>query len=508
MNGKYRSIQMLLGLVGMILVVGVASHDYGDALSKCVLFFEGQRSGKLPSTQRMTWRKDSALRDGADVGVDLVGGYYDAGDNIKFSFPMAFTTTMLAWSILEFGSHMGPEQKNAQEALKWGTDYFLKATSVPGKVIAQVGEPNADHNCWERPEDMDTPRTSYVVNTTNPGSEVSAEIAAALAASSIVFKSVNSQYSKILLQRASQVFQFADQYQGSYNTSVGSGVCPYYCDFDGYMNFMDSAFQDELIWAAAWLFKATNRQSYMKYVVDNIHYLENSTMRQSKEALFVGGSFAEFGWDAKHAGINVLISRLVMNTSKSDPFVRHADKFICSVLPESPTKLVTYSSGGLLFKPGGSNSQHVTAMSFLLLVYSRSLTRFHRSLECGNIAVSPSRLIQVAKTQADYLLGSNPLSMSYMVGYGRKFPRRIHHRGSSLPSIDTHPKHVKCLEGSIFFKSKYPNFNLLTGAIVGGPDINDQYNDTRINWSQSEPTTYINAPFVGVLSYFKAYPHP
>ncbi|XP_024044967.1 endoglucanase 8 isoform X1 [Citrus clementina] len=506
MNGKYRSIQMLLGLVGMILVVGVASHDYGDALSKCVLFFEGQRSGKLPSTQRMTWRKDSALRDGADVGVDLVGGYYDAGDNIKFSFPMAFTTTMLAWSILEFGSHMGPEQKNAQEALKWGTDYFLKATSVPGKVIAQVGEPNADHNCWERPEDMDTPRTSYVVNTTNPGSEVSAEIAAALAASSIVFKSVNSQYSKILLQRASQVFQFADQYQGSYNTSVGSGVCPYYCDFDGYM--------DELIWAAAWLFKATNRQSYMKYVVDNIHYLENSTMRQSKEALFVGGSFAEFGWDAKHAGINVLISRvniqpqLVMNTSRSDPFVRHADKFICSVLPESPTKLVTYSSGGLLFKPGGSNSQHVTAMSFLLLVYSRYLTRFHRSLECGNIAVTPSRLIQVSKTQADYLLGSNPLSMSYMVGYGRKFPRRIHHRGSSLPSIDTHPKHVKCLEGSIFFKSKYPNFNLLTGAIVGGPDINDQYNDTRINWSQSEPTTYINAPFVGVLSYFKAYPHP
>lgn len=71
MNGKYRSIQMLLGLVGMMMVVRVASHDYGGALSKCILFFEGQRSGKLPSTQRMTWRKDSALRDGADVGVSL-----------------------------------------------------------------------------------------------------------------------------------------------------------------------------------------------------------------------------------------------------------------------------------------------------------------------------------------------------------------------------------------------------------------------------------------------------
>lgn len=38
-------------------------HNYGEALSKSILFFEGQRSGKLPPTQRMTWRKDSALHD-------------------------------------------------------------------------------------------------------------------------------------------------------------------------------------------------------------------------------------------------------------------------------------------------------------------------------------------------------------------------------------------------------------------------------------------------------------
>ena len=26
--------------------------------------------------------------------VDLTGGYYDAGDNVKFGFPMAFTATL------------------------------------------------------------------------------------------------------------------------------------------------------------------------------------------------------------------------------------------------------------------------------------------------------------------------------------------------------------------------------------------------------------------------------
>jgi len=37
------------------------SFDYGDALGKAILFFEGQRSGKLPSTQRIKWRGDSPL---------------------------------------------------------------------------------------------------------------------------------------------------------------------------------------------------------------------------------------------------------------------------------------------------------------------------------------------------------------------------------------------------------------------------------------------------------------
>lgn len=132
----------------------------------------------------------------------MVGGYYDAGDNVKFNFPMAFSTTMLAWSVLEFGKDMGSDLGHALDAIRWGTDYFLKATSIPGFVFSQVGEPYGDHNCWERPEDMDTPRNPYAVSKQFPGSEVSAEIAAALAASSMVFKHVDLQYSARLLKRA------------------------------------------------------------------------------------------------------------------------------------------------------------------------------------------------------------------------------------------------------------------------------------------------------------------
>lgn len=47
----------------------VVGQNYGDALTKSILFFEGQRSGKLPPTQRLTWRRDSALNDGSDANV-------------------------------------------------------------------------------------------------------------------------------------------------------------------------------------------------------------------------------------------------------------------------------------------------------------------------------------------------------------------------------------------------------------------------------------------------------
>ncbi|RDY06234.1 Endoglucanase 8, partial [Mucuna pruriens] len=491
--GFLQSLRLVLIVGGSILSVTVGDsalkHNYGDALSKSILFFEGQRSGKLPPTQRMTWRKDSALQDvyllppttasPFTPQVELVGGYYDAGDNVKFNFPMAFSTTMLAWSVIEFGKFMGPDLKHALDAIRWGTEYFLKATSIPGIVFAQVGDPYADHYCWERPEDMDTPRTAYAVSRDYPGSELSAEIAAALAASSIVYRKYHTSYSAKLLQRAITLFDFADKYRGSYNDTLGPWVCPFYCDFGGY--------QDELVWGAAWLFKATKLPYYLDYIEENIQNLK---------------SFGEFGWDSKDAGINVLVSKLLINSSSSfKPFILNADKFVCSVLPESPSVSVSYSPGGLVFKPGGSNLQHATAISFLFLVYAGYLKKTNKEIDCGGkVFASPRRLKQIARGQVDYILGSNPLNMSYMVGYGAKFPERIHHRASSLPSIDEYPGHIGCKGGSFYFETQNPNPNLLLGAVVGGPDIKDSYSDSRADFVHSEPTTYINAPLVVTMT--------
>lgn len=45
------------------------AFDYADALRKSLLYFEAQRSGRLPYNQRVTWRDHSGLTDGLEQGV-------------------------------------------------------------------------------------------------------------------------------------------------------------------------------------------------------------------------------------------------------------------------------------------------------------------------------------------------------------------------------------------------------------------------------------------------------
>ncbi|KAK3030673.1 hypothetical protein RJ639_035877 [Escallonia herrerae] len=464
------------------------THDYSDALEKSLLFFEGQRSGKLPSSQRLTWRADSGLSDGSSSHVNLVGGYYDAGDNVKFGLPMAFTTTLLAWGVIEFGGSMQTQTlQNAKSAVRWSTDYLLKAaTATPNTFY--VGEPNADHQCWERPEDMDTPRNVYKVSPQNPGSDVAAETAAALAAASIVFQHSDPSYAAKLLQTAMKVFDFADRYRGSYSDSLGSVVCPFYCSYSGY--------QDELLWGASWIHRASQNASYLAYIQSNGH-----TMGADDDDY-------SFSWDDKRAGTKVLLAKGFIEKSIEEfqPYKQHSDNYICSLVPGSPNFQAQYTPGGLFYVRSGSNLQYVTTSSFLLLTYAKYLSSNGGVATCGSSTVTADKLIALAKKQVDYILGDNPAKMSYMVGFGNRYPQHIHHRGSSLPSVHAHPDRINCGDGFQYLYSGSPNPNVLVGAILGGPDNNDNFSDDRNNYQQSEPATYINAPFVGALAFFSATP--
>ncbi|CAN1300530.1 unnamed protein product [Linum perenne] len=306
----------------------VAASGYRDALEKAILFFEGQRSGKLPANQRVKWRGDSAVTDGHSEHVNLVGGYYDAGDNVKFGWTMSYTTSLLSWAAVEYRNQItsAGQMDYLRHAIRWATDYLLRSHASSTTFYAQVGGGNEDHRCWERPEDMDTPRTLYKITSRDPGTEVAAEAAAALSAASIVFKSVDAAYSTKLIRNNinylllfGQLFELGDKYRGSYQ-----GSCPFYCSYSGY--------QDELLWAATWLYEATGEDKYYNYVTTNQGW---------------SSPVSEFSWDNKLAAVQTLLTKQKYygGAKEFEKYKSDADSFICALMPGSSSQQIKITPG-------------------------------------------------------------------------------------------------------------------------------------------------------------------
>ncbi|KAJ0978299.1 hypothetical protein J5N97_013773 [Dioscorea zingiberensis] len=473
---------LILWLEFFLFIQSHAAIDYAQALTKSLLFFEGQRSGKLPANQRVKWRGDSALKDGSDAGVDLTGGYYDAGDNVKFGFPYAFTITTLAWGIIEFEKQLATKNElgHAMEALKWGTDYLIKAHTSPNVLYIEVGDGDSDHDCWMRPEDMTTPRTSYKVDASHPGSDVAGETSAAFAAASIAFRRSNPQYADVLLTHAKQLFHFANDHRGVYQQSI-----PVAGKF-----YSSSGFDDEFQWAAVWLFHATYDKTYSDYLANF-----GST----------GGVRSLFSWDDKWVGVQSIVTKLKIQ-KKLNPqnelwskYESEMVQFICPVIQKGKNN-VKMSPGGMLWWQPWNNFQYTTATMLVIAAYSDHLASVQTNLMCDSTTVTPGELIKFARSQVDYILGANPKGMSYMVGFGSKYPVKFHHRGASLPSIKTNPRLIACKDGFNYFRSDRPNPNVQDGAVVGGPDANDQFDDNRSDYQQSEGPTVNTAPLVGLLA--------
>lgn len=109
-------------------------------------------AGKLVDN-KIAWRGDSALKDGSDAKLDLSKGMYDAGDHMKFGFPMAFTATVLSWAILEYGDQMAVvnQLEPAKDSLKWITDYLINAHPSANVLYIQVtlGFNSSSSIVWE-----------------------------------------------------------------------------------------------------------------------------------------------------------------------------------------------------------------------------------------------------------------------------------------------------------------------------------------------------------------------
>ncbi|BAZ46748.1 putative endoglucanase [Chondrocystis sp. NIES-4102] len=430
---------------------------YGEALQKNFLFYEANRSGDLGADNRLEWRSDSTLKDGSTVGRDLEGGYFDAGDHVKFGQPMAASINMLAWGGVEYKDAY---QKSGQldellEAVKWGTDYFLKAHETSNgktsKLWVQVGEGGSenDHGYWGSPEtvEQNTTRRAFAIDPSRPGSDVAASTSSALAAASMLFRGVDNAYADKLLTNAKQLYQFAETYQGKYSDSVPQ-ASPFYTSWSGY--------GDELASGAAWLHKATGDKSYLSKAEN---YFKTKV-----------GGLGDWSWavDDHSYGAAVILAQESQDSFFKGQVEGWLDKWI------NGGGNIKYTSGGFAHRASWGSVPVTGSAAFLAELYNDTVKQ-------------DSRYTKFATRQVDYILGDNPRGFSYMVGFGNNYPQRAHHRGSagSVP-----------LDGS-----STPNEHILYGAIVGGPGSADDYshNDRRNDWITNEVGTSYNAPIASAL---------
>ncbi|KAL8105636.1 hypothetical protein AgCh_029439 [Apium graveolens] len=333
---------------------------------------------------------------------------------------------------------------------------------------------------------MTTSRTAYKLDTNNPGSDLAGETAAALAAASLAFKPYDSSYSNLLLVHAKQLFSFADRFRGLSIDSIPNSKKFY----------ASSGYGDELLWAAAWLHQATKEEYYLKYVVDN--------------AVSMGGTgwaVKQFSWDNKYAGVQILLSKVLLEgnggayTSTLKQYQAKADYFACACQQKNDGYNAPMTPGGLLYINDWNNMQYAASAAFLHVVYSQYLSSANAMLKCPDAVLKPQDLLNFAKSQGDYILGKNPKSMSYIVGYGQNYPNHVHHRGASIASTSVLHSAVGCVQGfETWYRRAERNPNTIYGALVGGPDKNDEFVDTRSNYEQTEPTMTGTAPLIGLFS--------
>jgi len=425
--------------------------SYGEALQKNFLFFEANRSGALPKDNRIEWRSDSTTNDGKDVGRDLAGGYFDAGDHIKFIQPMAFSNTMLAWGGADYKAAYAQSGQldELMEAVKWGTDWFLKAHEMDSsgkteRLWVQVGD-KTDHNYWVSPEEIasKTARPSFAIDRKHPGSDAAAGTASALASAAVLFRGTDDAYADELIKNAEALYEFAETYKGKYSDSVPQ-ASPFYTSWSGY--------NDELTLGGAWLYRATGNS---KYLTKAETYFKNNV-----------GSLGDWSYATDN---HSYAAAALLAKDSSDPFFKQQTKNWLDTWVEGRGS-VKYTSGGFAHRANWASVPLNLSAAFAAEWYNDKVE-------------ANSKYSDFAHKQMDYVLGDNPAKFSYVVGFGDKYAQRTHHRGSA----DTAP-----LDGS-----DRPNDHLLYGAVVGGPGKVDDFshNDRRNDWITNEVGTSYNAPF-------------
>lgn len=455
------SAATLAASLGMSAAPAVAaeksgSPNYAEALQKSLFFYECQQAGPLPDWNRVEWRSDSTMID------EIKGGWYDAGDHVKFNLPMAYSASMLAWGLYQYpdGIESCGEMTNYVNNLEFVLDY-LAACDKGTEAVFQVGNGTIDHTWWGPVElyqyGMEDSGTSYesareTYSASKGCSAVFGGMSAALAAGSAALKGrVDDSKLEAYVKHSESLFKLADASRSDdvYNDSNASGF------------YRSSHFYDELFYAANWLYIATGDKSYLDKAAE---YIPNLDKELGSDELKYSWAHC---WDDTMQGAMLLYA---INTG-DEKYVARAEKHVNYLVNDTKkvdNKLAYIDSWGCARY--AQTSAFITAVACDTILKGKDTSKYEQFYE----------------DQINYVLGDNPSNQSYVVGYGENPAHNAHHRTAHAS-----------WKNDIYMPES--NRHILYGALVGGPNQDGSYEDDRNNYINNEVATDYNAGFTAIL---------
>ena len=430
------------------------SYNYVDAFAKSILFYEANWCGPDAGTNRLGWRGPCHTSDGSDVGLDLTGGFHDAGDHVKFGLPQVYAASTLGWAYYEFKSTFVANGQDGYmlNILKHFTDYFLKCYPNTTTFYYQVGDGDLDHAYWGPPElqtlALTARPTDYVATTATPASDVCGTGAAALALMSINYSDHDATYAGTCLTAAENLYAFAKATYSTTSLSQSGGF------------YTSSSNLDDLCWGAIWLYVATGNAGYLSDV---------DTWMADAGISGTNGYSNNWThcWDDVYGGVFVKLAQLSSNPLYTSIALENLSYFISG----APTT----AAGETYINSWGALRYTAAECMMALVMYKYTGTTAY---------------LNYATTQMNYILGTNPANISYEVGFGSAYPHWPHHRAASGR-----------MEAAPYYETKEdPEKHLIYGALVGGPDANDVFTDDIDQYEYTEVAIDYNAGFVGALA--------
>ena len=202
----------------LFAAVSLSAQDYAGLLDKVVKFYGYQRAGLKTGTSGNLNGMNAHGGDNYN-SHPLDGGWYDAGDFIKFGMPLGYSVYCLLKGYDIFPSQYTDLYKADNSAgadnipdilnqCKYATDYLIKAVIDENTIIRDVGAAQAEHDAkWSDIPNSGGRSGGQVFVCT--GADIPAVYSADLALMSVLYKKYDAAYASQCSTKAVVAFKFA-----------------------------------------------------------------------------------------------------------------------------------------------------------------------------------------------------------------------------------------------------------------------------------------------------------